>query len=282
MNRCPRCEEEYAPGVLRCAGCDVALVEGGSAEAMVLLLSAPSDLALQQARAILEDNGVQAFIEDEAVSAVYGGIVDFVRRRLFVPGRQVERAKALLCEHQIQCEVPKDAVDRVMKRLVLPALEGGAFDPDRFLALLADQTMDFRAVLVERTLARAGGRDLLVRLLVSALHAAAVPEEVRRDLAKGLPDGGGAVAAATDEMASSPDPDLRRRLASTLGRFEDWESALLLVRLLDDPDPAVRNEAFEALYFRAKGATLSFDPAADAQERAEAIARWRKWGKALR
>jgi len=249
---------------------------------MVLLLSAPNDLALQQARAILEDNGVHVLIEDEAVSAVYGGIVDFVRRSLLVPGREVERAKALLCEHQIQCEVPKDAIDRVMRRLVIPALEGGAFDPERFLALLADQTMDFRTVLFGRTRERTGGQDFLVRLLVAALGTTDVPEEVRRDLAKALPESGGAVAAAADELASSPDADLRRRLASTLGRFEDWETALLLVRLLDDPDPAVRNEAFEALYFRAKGATFRFDPAADAEERAAAIARWRTWGEALR
>ncbi len=281
MSRCPTCDREYASDVARCTDCDVALA-AADADELVLLLSAPSELALQQARAILEDNGVHVLIEDEAVAAVYGGIVDFVRRTLLVPGRDLERAKALLCEHQIQCEVPKDAIDRVMKRLVLPALEGGAFDPGRFLALLADQTMDFRAALFERTLARAGGPDLLVRLLVGALHAAGVPEDVRRDLAKGLGDRGSALAAATDALTASPDPGLRLRLASTLGRFEDWQTALLLVRLLDDPDPAVRNEAFEALYFRAKGATFRFDPAADAAARAAAIARWRTWGEALR
>jgi hypothetical protein len=69
--------------------------------------------------------------------------------------------------------------------------------------------------------------------------------------------------------------DRRETLAADFVRL-GTRSVPLLIRRLEDEDPAARAAAFEALR-RTTGETLGFDPAAPDEERAKATARWEEW-----
>ncbi len=70
-------------------------------------------------------------------------------------------------------------------------------------------------------------------------------------------------------------PERRQVLASDFVRM-GTRSIPLLIERLESTDEMARRAALEALH-RTTGATREFDPAADAEPRARAVADWRKW-----
>ena len=80
-----------------------------------------------------------------------------------------------------------------------------------------------------------------------------------------------------EELVKHDDPNVRRRLAKTAGRFRDGRSARILVEMLEDADASVRDEALESLYVLSGGRTLDYSPEADPAEQGVAIERWRRF-----
>ena len=61
-----------------------------------------------------------------------------------------------------------------------------------------------------------------------------------------------------------------------VGYLKDAQAVPRLVRLLEDKDASVRDEAAESLY-NITGLTFDFDAEASPDERAEAVEEWRRW-----
>lgn len=297
MPVCPQCRQEFESGVAQCTECRVPLVLGenprdaepeASWAETVTVLTGPSELALLPAKSLLEENGILAIVENEALSTVYGGLMDLSLTRggpaLRVAREHAKRAGEILCENNIRCDVPADAVERVVTRVFEPAISGAAaHEPDRILGLLSHQTKDFRRAVFNRVAQLAGGSEYLVALLVSAVREGMGEEEARNDLAATLADHhGGAVAGKlADSLLESGDAAARRRLATALGHFRFAAAAHALVGLLGDADAAVRDEALDALYFLSEGETFGYEPAAPEAARAAPLAKWRAWADSL-
>ncbi|MBI1851206.1 MAG: HEAT repeat domain-containing protein [Planctomycetes bacterium] len=303
MRSCPQCRQSYDDGVTRCAQCNVNLVPSPAAASfrpatstavrhddpgdLVVVLRAASAFELEIPKSILETNGILAMIDRETANELYPGThMDLNREgtKLLVPQSDVEQAKRLLCEYQVQCEIPADAVDRVITRVVMPSL-GGSSDVDdaRLLELLQSQTKDFRVAVFERTASLEGGHEFLERLVVTAVKAKEVDEDVRRDLATVVSrfDRASISDVLGELFGASPDPEVRIRVARTLGRLRDRRSAERLVGLLGDAAQEVRDEAFDGLFFRSGGRSFGYDPEAPDGARAAAIDRWTRWAGGL-
>jgi hypothetical protein len=245
----------------------------------VEVLRAPDRQTLEEPRSILESEGILARIDVETAANLWGGVgAVFGGARLVVPAGSVERARQLLCEHEVKCEVPQDAVDRLVRRVFEPAL-AGVLEEDRVLGLLENQTRDFRLAVFSRVQARPGGIELLERLLAASVATDAGGEDVRRDVSHALQGADPEALAGTlaAGLIRSGDPGVRVRLARALGRFRNRFAAEHLVALLQDADPDVREEAYESLYFLSGGRGFGFDPRGTAMARAAAVVAWIEW-----
>ncbi len=297
MPICPRCRKQYPPEASRCGECDVALVptrppEGAREpearwQETVVVLNAASEMALLPAKSLLEENLIPAIIEEEASFTLWGGLLDHVLSRtgptLRVARRDAEKASKVLCENNIRCEVAFDAVDRLVNHVISPAVEGKTHETTRIFDILSHQTKDFRREAFARVLKLTGGPGFLVGLLVLAVKGGVGEADVARDVAAALSieHGGVASSALADAVLESSDPAARRRLASALAHFPFPRAAASLVKLLEDPDARVRDEAIDALYFLSEGETHGFDPDAPESDRAEPVAKWREWAESL-
>ena len=301
MRSCPRCRQSFDDDATICAQCNVSLVRSPDAASvtlaratatavrhddpgdLVVVLRAPSAFELEIPKSILETNGILAMIDRETANELYPGThMDLNREgtKLLVPQSDVEQAKRLLCEYQVQCEIPNDAVERVITHVVRPSL-GGSNDVDdaRLLELLQSQTKDFRVAVFERTANLEGGHEFLERLVVAAVSGKDVDEDVRRDLATVVSrfDRASISDVLGERFGASLDAELRVRVARTFGRLRDRRSAERLVGLLGDPAQEVRDEAFEGLFFRSGGKHFGYEPDAPEESRAAAIDRWMRW-----
>jgi len=245
----------------------------------VEVLRAPNQQSLEEPRSILESEGVLARIDAETAGTLWGGAAAvFGGARLMVPAREADRARRILCEHEVQCEVPQDAVERLVRRVFEPAL-AGVLEEERVLGLLENQTRDFRLAVFARVTPRPGGSGLLERLLAASIVTDAGGEDVRRDLSQALQNADPEALAETlgAGLLRSEDPAVRVRLARALGRFRNRFAAEYLVALLQDADPDVRDEAFESLYFLSGGRDFGFDAHGSALARAAALTGWIEW-----
>lgn len=297
MPFCPRCRQEFLPQVALCTECHVPLVSAPRApeaepeaswSETVTVLTGPSEISLLPAKSLLEENGILAIVENEALSTVYGGLMDLSLTRggptLRVAREHSKRAGEILCENNIRCDVPPDAVERVVTRVFAPAIAGGeGHEPNRIMGLLGHQTKDFRRVVFSRVAHLAGGPEYLLSLLVSAVRDSLGGDEERNDLAASIASdhGGAAAAKLAEALLESSDARARERLASALGHFRFPVAVHALVRLLEDSDGAVRDEALEALYFLSEGETFGYEPAAPDADRAAPLAKWRAWAESL-
>ncbi len=253
----------------------------------VTVLTSDTAFSLEPAKSLLEQGGVMSIIRRESVSAACGLELPLNGGgpELRVPSNAQEEAEKILCENGYVCQVSGDAVDRVMKRVIRPAVESGTFDGPDILRLLSNQPSDFRLPVFEATVGLDGGPSFLIQLLSVSLIQGVDPEEesVRRDLSRIL--GRSHTDAAASEVSKclvdSTDIEARKRIARTLGRFDARECADQLVSLLDDEDRAVREEALDALYFRSGGRSFGFKSDEEPELRALAVKKWERWAKSV-
>ena len=169
MPYCPECGQEFEEGIKHCQDCRVDLVPSlskddhvqeiaASSHKLVTLLTAPNRLILERAKSILENQGIPALIDAEAISILYGSAADFSLRgtHLKVLESAYDKAKRILCEQGIRCEVFSGWVEQFVEHVFKPSLQGKPADFKRVLDLLQSQTAETRQSLFARLAGQKG------------------------------------------------------------------------------------------------------------------------------
>ncbi len=104
MPYCPKCKSEYGPGIKTCPDCDVQLVDELSKPSsrdteLVVVGAYPFESIAQQAKLLLESNGIETVLSNEIMAQIDiifvfadGGV------KVLVRGEDAQRAKEILAE----------------------------------------------------------------------------------------------------------------------------------------------------------------------------------------
>ena len=68
------------------------------------VLKTADPVKLSFARAVLRDAGIESFVLDEGMASMYGGGIEFVKKRLSVIDEDADRAQRLIDEALAQSE----------------------------------------------------------------------------------------------------------------------------------------------------------------------------------
>ncbi|RME72412.1 MAG: DUF2007 domain-containing protein, partial [Planctomycetota bacterium] len=208
-------------------------------------------------KGLLESAQIPAVIEDDAsgalTDALTGARLDGTD--VFVPTAFVSRARAVLRQAGYASELDRDRL-----RELLAELEAVADADDEARARFVDEleqepSRETRLAVLRRVVQLPGGTELLRSFVAIALERD--DEELSRlvgDVAllvaeRELPESFAELLVHDLGQASrSERAVVRRRAAAALSKLRGLGAAKLLVPLLEDPDPAVRDEAIESLY----------------------------------
>lgn len=68
------------------------------------VLKTADPVKLSFARSVLRDAGIESFVLDEGMASMYGGGIEFVKKRLSVIDEEADRAQRLIDEALAQSE----------------------------------------------------------------------------------------------------------------------------------------------------------------------------------
>lgn len=68
------------------------------------VLKTADPVKLSFARSVLSDAGIESFVLDEGMASMYGGGIEFVKKRLSVIDEEAERAQRLIDEALAESE----------------------------------------------------------------------------------------------------------------------------------------------------------------------------------
>lgn len=68
------------------------------------VLKTADPVKLSFARSVLRDAGIESFVLDEGMASMYGGGIEFVKKRLSVIDEEAERAQRLIDEALAESE----------------------------------------------------------------------------------------------------------------------------------------------------------------------------------
>ncbi len=132
---------------------------------LVPLTTAGNQYQISLISEVLQGAGIPFTMRDSAALSALGvGTTPLTSKQILVPQDRLQEAKDVLCAGGIVCEVSERLLTRALEEIVDPLLEAGDPDLDRLRRFIQVNNKDTSRALMEATLEKPGGPELLENL----------------------------------------------------------------------------------------------------------------------